>query len=323
MPPAADAVQKANEKYQKFKNLLDGAYESARKLLGVLVSVVGIGGAFTLGAAQKPKFDARNLGAREAGAEDAAIRFPGLAEEAMAKRDVIVATEKLTNAIANNAQAFIKQKEAQLAALQTGASYALMSEETKAILEAQRTVYDDFNNKIEEYEDKISELLPDQEDLKNAYLAQIEVLKKTRDAQMEQATAAVIATQQQINAQKDLQAELEKTFEAYRADIALADLEAELNLLGLYGDELERQQKILAIQQEMRDKVMSTLQGLIDLEIRRGTISDEQYNREKSNLEQQLDLAKKIAEGKLAIDEEYYNLALNRFNTHKKQLRLL
>lgn len=259
-----------------------------------------------IGFNEKPKFDARNFGAREAGPEDTGIRFPGLAEEAMAKRDVIVATEKLTNAIANNAQAFIKQKEAQLAALQMGASYALMSEETKAILEAQRTVYDDFNNKIEEYEDKISELLPDQEDLKNAYLAQIEVLKKTRDAQMEQATAAVIATQQQINAQKDLQAELEKTFEAYRADTALADLEAELNLLGLYGDELERQQKILAIQQEMRDKVMSTLQGLIDLEIRRGTISDEQYNREKSNLEQQLDLAKKIAEGKLAIDEEYF-----------------
>jgi len=301
----ATVVKNAKKRLGYWKTLSDH-FETLKTSATKAALAIATTTAALIGYNEKPKFDARDFGAREAGAEDTGIRFPGVAEEAMAKRDIIVATEKLTTAIANNAQAFIKQKEATLSALQAGASYVLMSEEAKAILEAQRNVYDDFNNKIEEYQDKISELLPEQEDLRNAYLAQIEILKKTRDAQMTQAADAVIATQRQIDAQKDLQAELQRTFEQYRADTALADLQAELDLIGLENDELEKQQRLLTVQQEMRDKILDAMQGLIDLEQRKGTLSDEQYQREKSNLEQQLELARQVAEGKLQIDQEYF-----------------
>lgn len=214
--------------------------------------------------------------------------------------------QKLQLGIEATTQAFLRQREAQLSALQAQASYVNMSQETRDVLEAQKNIYDDFNAKIEEYENKIIDLKDEEKGLQETYLGQIEILKQVRDEQMVLAAQAIKTTQEQINAQQDLQAELQRTLAQWKATSALEDLEAELNLLGLQGDELERQQKIMRIQQQMRDTVQDVLGNIIDLELRRGRISDEQYQREKSNLEQQLELARETAAAKLQIDEEYF-----------------
>lgn len=216
--------------------------------------------------------------------------------------------EKLADAIRRTTTAFIKQQDAQLVGLQIGASYTKMSEEQRAVIDAQRSVYDNFTNKIDEYKDKISELPPEQEKLKSIYLGQIAVLEKLRDQYMINAGAAVVATQKEINAQQDLQAELEKTFQKNRALMALDDLRAELDLMGLSGDELERQQRLLETQRTMRDSVADAVEKLVKLEqdYEQGTISEEKYNREKSALEATLETARLVAEGKLKIDEEYF-----------------
>lgn len=214
--------------------------------------------------------------------------------------------EKLAQSIRNTTNEFIKQRDAQLAALQIGASYNVMSERQRGIVDAQREVYDQFTTKIEEYRNKIAELPPEQQKLAGTYLEQIAILERLRNEQMLQATEAVNATHDQIEAQLQLQSELRKTFDEYRAGAALDDLQAELDLLGLEGDELERQQRILATQQEMRDSVMATMEQLIALEEKYGNNKDANYEREKSELEKQLDIARQVAEGKIAIDEEYF-----------------
>jgi lambda family phage tail tape measure protein len=214
--------------------------------------------------------------------------------------------DRLKKGIEDTTKAFIDQKNAQAALLNVQASYNLMSDRAKAIVEAQRGIYDDFNTQIEQYKTKISQLTPEQKKLEPVYRAQIATLIQLRDVQMEQATSAISLTYDQIDAQQDLLAATQRTFEAYRAENALADLEAELDLMGLQGDELERQSKFLRTQQEMRDSVLSTVEQLILLEQKYGNNKDANYQREKSQLESQLEIARKTAEGKLKIDEEYY-----------------
>lgn len=260
----------------------------------------------TLGIAQGP------VVATEEG-EGAAKKMPFKFDEerkrrAEAAKEQATELEKLEKGIKNSTAAFVEQKNAQLAGLQVQASYNMMSEKQRAIIEQQRNIYDDFNNKIEEYKDKIEDLPPEHEKLRGVYLAEIETLKQMRDEQMKQATDAITVTYDQIEAQQDLQAELQRTYAEWRKITALDDLRAELDLLGLEGEELEKQQRLMETQKQMRDSVLDTVEKLIDLEQQKesGTISDEKYKREKSNLEKSLDLARDIAEGKLKIDEDYF-----------------
>jgi lambda family phage tail tape measure protein len=214
--------------------------------------------------------------------------------------------DRLKKGIEDTTNAFIQQKNAQASLLNVQASYNLMSDRARAIIEAQRGIYDDFNTQIEQYKTKISQLTPEQKKLEPVYRAQIAALILLRDAQIEQATNAISLTHDQIDAQQDLLAATQRTFEAYRAENSLADLEAELDLMGLEGDELEKQTRFLRTQQEMRDSVMSTVEQLILLEQKYGNNKDANYQREKTQLENQLETARKIAEGKLEIDEKYF-----------------
>jgi lambda family phage tail tape measure protein len=228
--------------------------------------------------------------------------------------------EKLKKSIENTTQAFIDQRNAQLRSLALQVQSVAMTQKEIDVFNARQDVYDSFTQQIEDYQNKISELKPEQEKLIPVYLAEIETLEKLRTEYMDLAEAAVIATDLQIQAQKDLQSQLQRTFAEIQKTVALEDLRAELDLLGLQGDELERQQKIMAIQREMRDDILSTVQKLVELEqqLSQGIVDPRDYARQRAELEQQLDIARQIAEGKLAIDEEYYKRKAELENDYMK-----
>ena len=283
--PAIDFI---SSKLSQFANFWKSTVKDAERALGM------------------NKFDARNLGAREATPEESGVRFPGGAEAAMALEDERTELQKLRDAIIASTQAYTDQRKAALAALQAQASYVNMSEEARDILNAQTDIYNDFNQKIDEYKQKIIELSPEQEKLRQTYLDQILVLEQLRDEQMQQAAEAVQATRQQIEAQLDLQQELQNTASELQRMNALEDLRSELELMGLYGEELEKQTRILDVQRQMRDEVQQAILDTISLENRRSQLSDQQYNREKTNIENSLRMATETAKERLKIDEEYF-----------------
>ena len=274
------------QQFQRFGKWWRGEVKAAERALGI------------------NKFDARNFGAREATPEESGVRFPAGAEEGMAAAEQATELDKLRAAIERTTTAFINQKNAQLGQLQAQASYVNMSERAKGILDAQRSIYEDFNNKIDEYREKIAELPPEQEKLKGTYLAQISVLQKLRDEQMNQAAAAVNATYDQIDAQQELIRQNELLKNQMESDLQLNQLRDQIELIGLMGDELEDAQIVMQVSQNLERELLALRERELDLIERKGQLTEEQFNKEMAQINALRNAASERANKELDIKRE-------------------
>jgi lambda family phage tail tape measure protein len=105
-------------------------------------------------------------------------------------------------------------------------------------------------------------------------------------------------------AQEDVTRSIEDTAKAFTQSESLQDLQDQLSLIGLYGEELEKQTVILQAQKALREEMQRLSIELLNLDAQRVQLGEEAYQRERARVIQQMMDVKSLSEAKIAAYEE-------------------
>jgi lambda family phage tail tape measure protein len=105
-------------------------------------------------------------------------------------------------------------------------------------------------------------------------------------------------------AQEDLARSVEDTSRELQKLSALTDLQEELNLIGLYGDELEKQTRLNEINRNLRQEQQQLAIELLRLDKDRNKIGELNYNAERQRIIKQMADAVELSEARIATFEE-------------------
>jgi len=213
---------------------------------------------------------------------------------------------KFLDSVKEITTAYKEQNAERLQLLANDIKYLSMTDEQIALDKNRIEIHKEFINTLDELAKKRKEAMEDpskgatvaaQIDAEIAKVQESAAVTQSESAKKIKAYYAEVAA---IKAQKDA---LDDMARAFTQANALQDLEEELSLLGLTGDELERQKTILEAQRQLREQMQGLAKQLLELDIERSRIGDEAYNKERQRIIQQMNDAQALADAKIAAKE--------------------
>jgi lambda family phage tail tape measure protein len=219
-------------------------------------------------------------------------------------RQVADALEEKRQGIINVTKEYQKQNDIFIKGLQDERRSFTMSKDNLEIVKAQEQVYQDAINTIDDLYRAKAQLKPEEIALGKVIDEQIATIEKNIGKNQERATQAIQEIQKMRMAEEDLQRSIQATADAFRQSEALQDLQDQLDLIGLYGEELEKQQIIMAAEKALREEMQRLTVELLQLEAERTRIGEEAYNKERQRVTQQMMDAKALSEAKIAAFEK-------------------
>jgi lambda family phage tail tape measure protein len=273
-----------------------GALDYLDQLINKFKELIGI-------KTEAEKFDARKFGAREATPAESGVFFPGAGGDGRDVKEDQGLKQK-RNSILDIADAYKKQGDQVLKNLQNEQRSYTMSKDTLEIVQAQESAYDDAIKTIEELYKIKSNLSDEERSLAPVIDQQISAIEKNIAANQQRVTETIKGIQQMRMAEEDLRRDIQATADAFRQSEALQDLQDQLDLIGLYGEELEKQQTIMAAEKALREEMQRLTVELLQLEAERTRIGEEAYNKERQRVTQQMMDAKALSEAKIAAFEK-------------------
>jgi lambda family phage tail tape measure protein len=115
---------------------------------------------------------------------------------------------------------------------------------------------------------------------------------------------AIENLQKAKQAEEELARSVENTARELQKLSALADLQEELSLIGLYGDELEKQTRLNEINRNLRQEQQQLAIELLRLDRDRTKIGELNYNAERQRIIKQMADAVELSEARIATFEE-------------------
>ena len=219
------------------------------------------------------------------------------------QRDIADGNVQLANSIKEVTDKYKQQNEQIIRNLGLEQSYLKMSEDNVEIAKAQQEVYDRAIEAITELQSKKAVLKPEERGLAKEIDNQIKVIEQSIITDQLRAETAIKNVQAMRNAQEALRKSIEDTQRTMQQNEALAQLQEELNLIGLYGDELEKQTRINEINRDLRSQMIDLSMQLLQLDAQRTQIGEQNYAQERQRLVQQMADAQTLAEARVKAFE--------------------
>lgn len=219
-------------------------------------------------------------------------------------REVDDALNKQIIQIQNVTAAYKQNQDQFISGLNAEARYLQMSNDAVEIAKAQTEIYDRAIAQIKELEDKKAALTDEEKRLIPVIDEQIAAIEKSIMTDQMRAENAIKNVQAIRQAQQELKAQIEDTGRAFAQTEALQDLQDQLSLIGLYGEELEKQTVILQAQKALREEMQRLSIELLNLDAQRVQLGEEAYQRERARVIQQMMDVKSLSEAKIAAYEE-------------------
>lgn len=216
-------------------------------------------------------------------------------EDALAKQ--IVTIQNVTAAYKENQDQFISGINAE-------ARYLQMSNDAVEIAKVQTEIYDRAIAQIKELQDRKAALTDEEKRLIPIIDEQIAAIEKSIMSDQIRAENAIKNVQTIRQAQEELKASIEDTSRAFAQAEALQDLQDQLSLVGLYGEELEKQTVILQAQKALREEMQRLSIELLNLEAQRTQLGEVAYQRERQRITQQMMDVQSLAEAKISAYEQ-------------------
>jgi lambda family phage tail tape measure protein len=227
-----------------------------------------------------------------------------LREERQKQRDVIVAVEEKIAAIRQVGIAYQKQNNEIIKAVQNEEKYLSLTNDQ---VELQRQL-DDFTLKykgtLAELEAQRSKLTAAQKEERQAINDTIATTFKAFLADEKRLKSAIESLQKARQAEEEFARSIENTGRELQKLSALADLQEELSLIGLYGDELEKQTRLNEINRNLRQEQQQLAIELLRLDKDRNKIGELNYNAERQRIIKQMADAVELSEARIATFEE-------------------
>ena len=204
---------------------------------------------------------------------------------------------------ANTAQ-FKRQGEEINNNLQLELAYTKVSDDAAEIIKAQMDAYKRTDDEVQKLRDQKTMLKADEADLIPIIDAQIAKIQQLGAEQSAQAVVAIKALQDQRAAQDELNHSLEMKAEAIKYDESGKRLTEDLSLIGLYGEELKKQQSYIQAQRDLRATLNELQIEENKLIADKTKLGEDNFNREMRQLNEKRTAAQQLAEQQVANDEK-------------------
>lgn len=219
-------------------------------------------------------------------------------------RQVIDALAKQADEIKNITTAYKNNNDEFIRSIQLEATYISMSKDASEIAKAQEEIYKRAIDTITELQNKKASLSAEEASLIPIIDQQISIIEQSIAKDQERATLAI----QNIQSIRNAQEQLNKTLELQKVDIdysqELQSIQQQIALIGLYGDELQRNQSILQITNELQNKLIDYQKQLIDLEKQRQSLTTEQFNAEVAHINTLIQKAYEYAGARIEAEQQ-------------------
>ena len=245
------------------------------------------------------KFDARKFEYREATKKDEKVVFPE-----SANRDQVDPLKKQKAEILGITEAYKKQNDELVRNINNQMRSYTVSQDALENITAQEQVYYDAIETIEQLTKMKASLTDEEKALGPIIDAQIASIENNLAANQERVSQSVIGLQQLRHAEEDLLKSIEDTSRGFTQAEAMQDLQDQLSLIGLYGEELEKQKVILEAEKALREEMQRLSIELLKLEADRVKLGEEAYNKERARVVQQMMDTKALSEAKIAAYEQ-------------------
>jgi lambda family phage tail tape measure protein len=216
--------------------------------------------------------------------------------------------ERFIKSVQDVTKAYKEQNAETLQSLGNDIKYLSMTEEQIALDKNRIALHKEFLSVLDELGKKREEALADPSKRSSGVVEQIdaEIKKVQESAVVTQTESAkkIKAYYAEVAALKDVQNAIEDQARAFTQAEKLQDLQDQLSLIGLYGEELEKQKVILEAEKALREEMQRLSIDLLHLESERARIGEEAYNKERARIVQQMLDTKALSEAKIKAYEE-------------------
>lgn len=203
---------------------------------------------------------------------------------------------------------YTRQNAETLQSLGSEIKYLSMTEEQIALDKNRIALHKQFMDTLDQLKKKREEAMADPSKRGSGVVEQIDnEIKKVQESAVAVQTESarkIKAYYAEVAALKDVQNAIEDQARAFSQAEKLQDLQDQLSLIGLYGEELEKQKVILEAEKALREEMQRLSIELLKLEAERAKIGEEAYNKERARVVQQMMDTKSLSEAKIAAYEE-------------------
>ena len=237
-------------------------------------------------------------------------------QEEQAQREVISALQEKVTAIKQIGIAYARQNDDLVKSVENEKEYLSLTEDE---IEA-RTKLLELENQFRSVNDQLvaqrSKLTSAQKEERAAINETIVAAFKQFLADEKRLKAAIEGLQKARQAQEEFTRSIEDSVRELEKFGALADLQEELNLIGLYGDELEKQTRLNEINRNLRQEQQQLAIELLRLDKDRNKLGELNYNAERQRIMKQMADAVELSEARIAVFEQEQERKLELENSY-------
>lgn len=239
-----------------------------------------------------------------------------LREEREQQREVINALQEKITAIREIGTSYARQNNDLIKSIENEKEYLSLSEdeiETRSKLLELENQFRSVNDQLVAQRNKLTAA---QKEERTAINETIVATFKQFLADEKRLKAAIEGLQQARQAQEEFARSIENTARELEKLGALADLQEELNLIGLYGNELEKQTRLNEINKNLREQQRELAIELLKLDKDRNKLGELNYNAERQRIIKQMADAVELSEARIAAFEEEQKRKLELENSY-------
>lgn len=211
------------------------------------------------------------------------------------------ALKSFRNNIKDITQAYSDQNDERLKSLNLERLYLGMTENEVEVQKAVGEVIADNEKAIQDLINKRASLSADEKQLGGAALIDQEISKLRERLEADKA-----ATAEAVRGLQARRAETEQLLHLnnmVRDSItnaeAITQLQEELSLVGLYGDELEKQSELLNIERQLRNELQTIAIDLLDLKAKEATMNADEFQREIERHQERIRMAYELRDAQV------------------------
>jgi lambda family phage tail tape measure protein len=220
------------------------------------------------------------------------------------EREYISAVQEKIAAIRQVGIAYQKQNNEIIKAVENEEKYLSLSNDQVELLRQLEDFTLRYKAQLADLEAQRSKLTAAQKEERQAINDTIATTFKAFLADEKVLQSKIESLQKARQAQEDLARSVEDTSRELQKLSALADLQEELSLIGLYGDELEKQTRLNEINRNLRQEQQQLGIELLRLDRDRTKIGELNYNAERQRIIKQMADAVELSEARIATFEE-------------------
>lgn len=213
---------------------------------------------------------------------------------------------QLAQQIKNVSAQLAKNNKQTLENVANETAYLNMTEDQIEMAQVQQQIYSESMRAIEQLLDIKKGLTAEEQAMIPIIDEQIKKIIKQKSVDQTRATQMVGNLQRIRNAQEDFIKSLEDLNRAFDQQEALTQLQEELDLIGLYGNELDKQNALININRDLRSQMMDLSLQLLQIDEMIAKTKDEQYQKERDRILQQMQDAQMLADARIAAAEREF-----------------